>query len=269
MPKDPLKTEIMKAAKHQQKPFSHLIGSFEDRGILNSEMLLVCSLAEELGTEIFIESGRWRGQSTEVLAQYFRKKPVSIESIELFRDRNASYVETKMKPYKNVRLHYGDANYLIPKLVRIHRGKKIAILFDGPKGNDAVDVFRLALTITPTILIGFFHDMRQPSKMMPNPQRKEMEKAFRNVFFSDDTDFLKSFSHLDETCLEELWQPYKIAGKTIGSYGPTLAAVIPSPSDYEEAKKDQLHLWVGTQKKLLGSLAIRTYHILRPSAQSL
>ncbi len=259
-----LKDKAMQAAKASQKKFTTITGEFEDRGILNSEMLLVCSLTEAMGCDVLIESGRWRAQSTKMLADYFKGSPVQIESIELFRDANAAYVEEKMKAYKNVTLHYGDANYVVPRLVARHHGKKIAVLFDGPKGQQAFDVFRLALASTP-ITIGFFHDMRKPTPEMPNNERQLMEKQFTNAFFSDDADFIKTFEELDDSCQDELWKPNQIDGKPIGSYGPTIGVTVPTKADTAAAQRDRLGLWIITRRRLGLSLAMRAYHRVRDS----
>ncbi len=68
------------AAKHVEK-FRKILGGFEERGILHSEMLAVCSICEELKTEVILESGRARGQSTLILAKYFENSPVKILSV--------------------------------------------------------------------------------------------------------------------------------------------------------------------------------------------
>ena len=258
-----LKRRVMESARKHRSEFEANIGGFEDRGILNSEMLAVCSLAEELGVEVFIESGRWLGQSTEVLARYFDNKPVVIESIEAFWDENALHVEKKMKGRKNLNLLYGDANTVVPALVRKHAGKKMAILFDGPKGGPALDIFRLALTLPDTIIAGFFHDMRRPVEGMLNESRSIMESAFPNSFYTDDEDFVKEFGALDRTCEVALWRPYSIDGKKIGSYGPTIGLTVPTAEDARLAREEKISLLLKTWRRYLFLLGVKTYHWLR------
>ena len=48
-----------------------LTKKYEERGILHSEMLAICSICKKLNIDIIIESGRGRGQSTEILSKFF------------------------------------------------------------------------------------------------------------------------------------------------------------------------------------------------------
>lgn len=249
------------SAKHRGA-FVAITGGFEERGILNSEMLAICSLSEELGVEVFIESGRWRGQSTEVLVKYFAGKNVLVESVEAFRDANAEYVEQKMRGVHNLGLHYGDANWLVPHLVRQHRGKRMALLFDGPKGRVALDVFRLALAHSDTIVAGFFHDMRQTSPTMPSEGRAEMEADFPAAYYTDDSEFVEGFSAIDQGC-EGLWKPFAIDNKPIGSYGPTVGIVMPTREDIESARRDRSKLLGIALGRAAYFGGVRVYHATR------
>jgi hypothetical protein len=262
-----LKKTVIAESRKYRVSFEEITGGFEDRGILNSEMLCVCSVSEALGVDVFIESGRWRGQSTEILSRYFEGKPVIVESIEVFRDENALHVEEKMKSRKNIRLRYGDANDVVPRLVKRYAGKKIAILFDGPKGGPALDIFRLALAKNDSIVAGFFHDMRKPTEEMPNQSRREMEGIFPESFFTDDDDFVREFGSMDKTCEVALWRPYHIDGKKIGSYGPTIGLILPDRQDIFRARKDALILLVRTKGRFLFLLGIKTFHWVRNLAK--
>lgn len=258
-----LKRVVLDASRKHREEFSHITGGFEDRGILNSEMLAVCSVAEELGAEVFIESGRWLGQSTEILARYFEGKPVLVESVEAFHDENAVHVEKKLAGKNNLHLLYGDANLVIPRLAQKYRGKKVALLFDGPKGEAALDVFRLALLKNDQVVAGFFHDMRRPTPEMPNCSRQEMETVFPVAFYTDDQDFVEEFKSLDTGCDTALWQPYSIDGKKIGSYGPTIGLVLPEKQDWEKSRKEQWSICFRSTKQALLLMTVKTYHVLK------
>lgn len=240
---DNSKEAIIGYCQRNKELFTKAIGKFEERGILNSEMLLVCAVSKELDLDILIESGRYRGQSTQVLSKFLDGSKTKVESVEIFRDDNAKYVESALKQSRNVKLYYGDAHYLIPKIVRKNKGKKIGILFDGPKGKKAINIFKHALNIGKgDVLVGFFHDVRKPSKEMPNMERDNVEKSFSECFFTDDDNFLEKFSELDESCISERWKPGLITGKPIGSYGPTLGLVFSSEKDMESAEKEKIYL---------------------------
>lgn len=258
-----LKRLVAESSRKHREEFSRVTGGFEDRGILNSEMLAVCAVAEELGVEVFIESGRWLGQSTEILAKYFEGKSVIIESVEAFYDDNALHVEKKLAGRKNLHLLYGDANLVIPRLARQYQGKKVALLFDGPKGQAALDVFRLALLENHDIVAGFFHDMRQHTPEMPNRSRQEMEAVFPVAFYTDDEAFVQEFQVLDAGCDVALWRPYMIDGKKIGSYGPTIGLVLPGGEDRDRAYQERLAIKWRSLWQIFLLMRVKVYHTLK------
>jgi len=229
-----LKSFIINSAKHYKDQFKRYSDGFEERGILNSEMLLICAMISAMGINIIIESGRYRGRSTEILAKFFQDTNVKIISIELLKDENADYVEKKLQSYKNVKLLYGDTNIVLPKII-FREKKSMAILFDGPKGKEAIDLFKRLLSINSNIKVGFFHDMRKALNDLPNPSRNNMEKSiFNRIFFSDDNDYVQNFKEFDEgltfyedEITEHSWRPYKKGEKHSSSYGPTVAVVVP------------------------------------------
>ena len=223
--------------KHKEK-FVGIVEGYEEHGILHSEMLAVCSVIQNLDIDLVVESGRYKGQSTEILAKYFTGTKTKIVSIEINKDENAKYVENKLKNYSNLKLMYSDANYVIPKILAQHRGKRVAILFDGPKGEKATKIFERAICDFPEVIAGFFHDMRKSSERMANPVRAIMENSFNRVWFTDDNEYVATFGYLDHACLpknntitEHSWRPWMKGNNKIGSYGPTLAVVLPVPKE--------------------------------------
>lgn len=237
------KEKIIGFCQKNKEPFEKIISNFEDRGILNSEMLLVCSISKELDLDILIESGRYRGQSTRILSKFFDGYKTKIESIEIFRDDNAKHVESILGQSRNIKLHYGDAHHLVPKIIKKNRNKKIGILFDGPKGKRAINIAKYAISLgKENILVIFFHDTRKPTREKPNLERENVEKSFSNYFFTDDSEFLEKFSDLDKNCISEKWKPGLINRKSIGSYGPTIGMVLPSKKDIALAKKEKTFL---------------------------
>lgn len=218
---------------------------YEERGILHSEMLAVISSIKEGGIEVIIESGRARGQSTKMLAQAFQNQPVKIISVELLKDEAAIFAEENLKEYKNIDLRYGDSNIVIPEILTLFKDKKVALLFDGPKGKDAYNILAQVIIDNPNILLAFFHDCRKSSQDLPNPSREDIYPYFDRLFFTDDLTYIENFSSVDKKCLpknnninDNTWRPY-LKGKTkIGSYGPTMGIVMPSERDRERAKKN-------------------------------
>jgi len=231
-----LKRLVFYAARKHKADFFSIANKFEDRGILNSEMLCIVSLCKEMDIEVLIETGRFRGQSTEILAKFFRDTKIEIISIELLIDQNSEYVESKMKKYNNIQLLYGDSAELIPQLVKDHKHQNIGILFDGPKGKTAIEIFKYCLTISDKVGIGCFHDMRKPLGNMPNHSRKYLEKDFSTTFFTDDVKYISEFQSIDNPCRGKFWRPYVLNQNSIGSYGPTVGIVIPDEKDINQAR---------------------------------
>lgn len=225
---------IFKACETVLPHFRNLVCDYEERGILNSEMLAVCSVCEELGVEVLIESGRARGQSTLTLAKYFLGRDFRLISIEYSRDHDAYFAERRLGAYEDVELLYGDSRILIPKLVKDFKEKRIAVLLDGPKGPLAVELFRAVLATSDNVLAGFFHDTYKGSRTRPF-----LCEHFQNVFFTDDKKYVEIYSVLDEICLPKkdqpitpnTWRPYMKGNNRIQSYGPTMGVVLPSKEE--------------------------------------
>jgi hypothetical protein len=198
---------------------------FEIKGILNSEMLFFVSLAEEMGVRRIIESGRARGQSTEVIARYFGGE-ISFDSIERARNSpDVAVAEARLRELP-VNLHYGRAHQVISKILD---DRPTAILLDGPKGLDAL---RLAVTLfaRPNIRFVALHDASKNAQ----PTRALIEQFVPQFYASDDVRFCEEFEQLDTPCWAEHqkydryrgWGPYKRDSEVRLSYGPTLVCMV-------------------------------------------
>jgi hypothetical protein len=198
---------------------------FQIRGILNSEMLMFVTLADALGVRHIIESGRARGQSTEIIARFFAGTDTRFDSIEYNRDSpDARIAEARLKNLP-VRLHYGDAFKLVPHLLS---DSPVALLLDGPKGIDAL---RLAVSAmrNPCVRMVAFHDAHRGSQ----PMRGLIERYAKAVYASDDVTYCEHFADLDAACWAELqrhssrrgWRPYWRGDRRMPSYGPTLVVI--------------------------------------------
>ena len=227
------KSVVFAAARRFRSRFERVADGYEERGILNSEMLAVCALCESLGVDAILESGRARGQSTLVLARYFQNSPTTITSVELYRDEAAEFAEPRLAPFQHVHLLYGDSTGLLPELVRSLAGKRIAVLLDGPKGQMAIDLAQSLMELSPDVVAAFLHDTRRQT-----PQRASLEALKARVFFTDDPAYAGEFGPLDESCkpgvgdpiTEHTWRPGMKGHDPIPSYGPTLAVMLPRPT---------------------------------------
>ncbi len=208
------------------------------RGILNSEMLAVISMLHELDIDLVVESGRYLGQSTKVLAQAMQGSKCVIHSTELKRDEIAAQAEQRLAHFDNIQLHYGDAADVIPKIVAQHPDQRIAILLDGPKGRPAFELLNRAIAENANVIIGFIHDLRDSYPGMLNPNRVDVHEWFERIFFTDDEEYVTKFKHFDDAChIPGFWEPHYISWRRAGSYGPTLGVILPTARDRFRAQQ--------------------------------
>lgn len=230
--KEALKNLVLKSINKPDLMEALAEETYEARGILNSEMLTVLSLIDDLDIDIIIESGRARGQSTYILAKYLQQSKVEIHSIELNRDSDAWFAEQRLASFDNVNLYYGDSNYLIGKILKNYPNKKVALLIDGPKGYTALKLLEKTITMSDQIVIGFIHDLMWLTEGKTN-DRYYSDKLFDRLFFTDDYDYVKYTHNLDS--LNDEHQPYYKGPFYTGSYGPTLGIIFPTVRDQKRA----------------------------------
>lgn len=203
---------------------------YEPRGILNSEMALILGLAKAYNIDLFIESGRARGQSTYLLAKHLPN--AHIDSVERVSSADETYARQRVGHMPNVTLRITDGTVWIPEFLQLHQGRRVALLLDGPKGHAALDLMERC---APYLTLGFIHDMRALDHGEPSPYRKAAEERFPNAIYSDNPELVARLSWLDAPvwAAGEItgWRPYHIR-KTAsqapyeftGSYGPTVGA---------------------------------------------
>lgn len=196
---------------------------YEHRGIPHSEMALIIHTAQRLGIEVFIESGRARGQSTYMLAKYL--PDVRIESIEFRDGPDEVFARQRLAEFENVVLYFGDARDVLPEIVKAHAGKPTAILCDGPKGAAAVNLLKSCFDANPHVVVGFIHDMRKLDHGGPSPHRAAALEAFPAAKFSDDPS-LAGTVWMDSKVLEAGGPCGPAHEAEFGSYGPTVGVFI-------------------------------------------
>jgi len=201
---------------------------FEAKGIFNSEMLVAYSLAKSLGVSAVIESGRARGQSTSILCELFDSTDKDIISIEWEKYSFDSVIAAKrLKKYPNVELLYGDAFKVLPN--RIKKLDSCIVIIDGPKGTDAV-LLASKIIKDPNVKAVLIHDLHCEAD-----GRGLLLKLSPQALFTDDKEFVDSFSYMDVRCWEEQktfrgfqtgWEPYMRRGVRLDSYSSTFGMVI-------------------------------------------
>ena len=221
---------------------------FEAKGIFHSELLMVKVLIELIGVEHVIESGRARGQSTEVIARICDAIGIKFDSIE-FDDKSpdVQIAEERLKSFKHVcSLHYGDSFEIMPRL--IPKDKKTLLIVDGPKGVWGLKL-GLSMMQTGNVAAVLFHDTHRDAIDV----RPILEKYFKkNLIVSDDYEYVELFRHLDYDCWDVTksytngqYGPYKRGEKKMRSYAGTLSCVI-----YDEKEKTDLNNCLDELEKL-------------------
>lgn len=220
-----------------------------DRGMLNSELLLVYWVVKRLGIERIVESGRWLGHSTLTLSRLFEGTPVMIESVDFSKTAVSIECERRLANRRNVRLHYGDAFKLLPEIISWHPGPT-ALLVDGPKGADAVRLIEGCFRRFPQVAAAFLHD-----SYIGSAARSAVETRFPACVFTDEPTFVERFHSLDDAIDVGTIHPDQFHGdwrrsrraaeggeRADGgarSYGPTLAMMLPDQAAETLSGRDQ------------------------------
>lgn len=158
----------------------------EHRGVCKTEMFFVFATAAPSNPGQILESGRARGQSTYTLAKCFPSaRIISVENEAGTPD--AVFAEERLKELTNVTCLYGDSRQLLPRYLQ----KADVVLIDGPKGFRALKLaFNLLRTGLPSVV--FIHDFSRHK-----PERKFLQRALDDAFFSDHPDFIGRYGFLD------------------------------------------------------------------------
>lgn len=109
---------------------------YKPMGVFFSEALALVAAAELVGATHLIESGTAQGQSTELLARYFRSR-LNITTI----DADATYglfekTKRRLAKHPSIRCLRGDSFVVIPQILRtLPSGSRALVFVDGPKGR--------------------------------------------------------------------------------------------------------------------------------------
>jgi hypothetical protein len=99
-----------------------------------SEIYSFLNLVEKNKIEVVIESGRQYGYSTYFIGKFCEKNNIEFLSIDFNVDKKVSLFSKKI--LSKIKIKYIDGNFVfvIKKILKIYKRKKIALLVDGPKG---------------------------------------------------------------------------------------------------------------------------------------
>ncbi len=195
---------------------------YEHRGILHSEVALIIHHCRKAGIDLVIESGRARAQSTYMLAKYLPQ--TFIASIEARPDHPDSIFGTaRIAEFDNVQTFTGDGKAGVPSLIDMAQGEQcVAILLDGPKGLQALELLDKCFRRGPHVKLGFIHDMRKLDHGARSPFRTAAEAIYPTAIFSDAADYAPLAGWMDSGILAAGGPVGPAHEREYGSYGPTI-----------------------------------------------
>ena len=181
--------------------------------ICYSEAFSFCSMCDVFKINTIIESGINNGGSTKILALYFSKSDIKITSID-FR------VKDELKTLLSPRITFvnGDGIEIISKILKVAKKNptlRIAIMLDGPKGNDAINLAQYCLKYRNVEFVGI-HDLYKKD----NPAREKFDNLPNRFFTTDEDWFIKRFSQLDSN------KDFQTYNSEFGSYNFTFGYLI-------------------------------------------
>lgn len=159
---------------------------YHTSGIFPSEMAYFLYRCEQVSVDCIIESGRYEGYSTAVIAAYGEAKRIRVVSIDWeLEPEVAQRCRQRLKRYSNLALVCGDAFRHLPRFLRSTDGS-IALLIDGPKCNEAIYLSAAAAAYGPVRLIAHHNVAPEAAywyphfaKRFPGAERVEDSDMFR------------------------------------------------------------------------------------------
>ena len=180
--------DYLKICKKYREAFEKEIRNvdLEARGMLPSEVLLIYSVAKELGIKQIYESGRARGYSTYVLAKTLPKIPIT--SIDFDKhSKDTRYAKKRLAEFENVELTHGNAMKILPEMI----SQKSVVVIDSPKGEMAL-VLAANLLKNAKVKAVFIHDLSRDLF-----ERTIAQQLFPGAYHTDNKKHVKEFSDLD------------------------------------------------------------------------
>lgn len=191
------------------------------RGILNTEGLAFCALADHLKADLIVESGVCNGGSTNILGKYFPDIPIVSIDINV---KMGAIIRTSI--YHSVTLVHGDATVLLPQIYEEFSERRIAMLIDGPKGLNAINLAGKCFDQKNVVLIGI-HDMFRSLRGKLKQDRILFDNLKVHTWTTDDKDYVAEFRNLDvDNDGSNYVEPDKYCSEKYGGYGPTIGFML-------------------------------------------
>lgn len=161
-----------------------------------SSALGFCALCNYYDCDIIIDSGTGKyGLSTEIFAKCFpSKRVITIDTHSYYN--NEIFIKNRLKQYKNIEFVNGLSENEIPNILHSNNDKKIAIMYDGPKGQQAYELFKINRQ-NKNVLFAGFDDCGECNKYTINSY-KFMKSTNEVLYWSDEDWYYEKYGYLDK-----------------------------------------------------------------------
>lgn len=184
-------------------------------GIFPSEMLSFLIACEKESVDCIVESGRERGYSTQVLAEYAAATGIPVVSLDLPQTPEIARETRERLAGKPVQLVEGNALEVFGEIVP-RDAQRIALLVDGPKEEAARRVLLAAAHCFPVVLVavhGYYPDTQVG---------RALRGSFPDMRLTSEDDVrddaaLRSFAGWEREVVKAVYDgPRDVASSTLG-----------------------------------------------------
>ena len=155
-----------------------------------------CALCDYYDCDIIIDSGTGKfGLSTEIFAKCFpNKRVITIDTHSYYN--NEKIIKDRLKSYNNIEFIKGDSVKVIPLILKNNSDKKICIMYDGPKGKQAYDLFQIHRK-NKNVVFASFDDCGN-SSVYTKKSYDIMLNTNEVLYWSDEKWFNDKYGYLDK-----------------------------------------------------------------------
>jgi len=239
-----LKDHVL-AAVAETAPRWNLPGAlWQGTGILPSEGVCVAALVVMLNIDTVIVVGAGHAPFADVLARVLAPRQAALHSHEEAPANSLISIQKRGRRARRPMVYHGDSATALRDLLSAHAGRKIALVLAGVAGANALDLLSECIVDSDDIVIAFIHGLPKLGWGRPTEDRYLIHQYYDRLFLTDDDDYVELTQHLDTECAVSVgdtgpsaWRPYHLDHEYIGSYGPTLAVVLPTERDRVRAQR--------------------------------
>lgn len=134
-------------------------------GIGHNDGLALVSMIDMAAVDVLLESGTSVGSSTELMGRFFEGTPLEIVTVDMGAKggepcaANLANTHARLKKFPNILALVGNSFNVFPELIAKHKGRRIGLFIDGPKGGLGVRLCKVALSMSTDVKFCLFHDV--------------------------------------------------------------------------------------------------------------